>query len=63
MLHFAQLIRMTIRLAIMLYFLLPRAPGFKFYESSPFTVDNSTLSFSRTPTNFSFTGDLNLLGE
>jgi hypothetical protein len=51
------------RLGITLYFVIPRAPAFTFYISEPFTVDNTTVSFSRTPTNFSFTGNLNLLGE
>lgn len=47
----------------MLFFLIPRAPSFSFYQPSPFNVDNSTIAFSRTPTNFSFTGNLNLLGQ
>lgn len=43
--------------------MIPRAPSFTFYETAPFTVDNSTVSFSRSPTNFSFAGNLNLYGE
>ncbi|ORY35457.1 hypothetical protein BCR39DRAFT_461648, partial [Naematelia encephala] len=50
-------------LAVTLYFTIPRAPHFTFYEPNPFTVNNSTIEFSRTPTNFSFTGDLNLLAD
>jgi hypothetical protein len=42
--------------------LIPRPPSFKFYTEAPFTVDNSTIQFSRTPTNFSFAGNLNLWG-
>jgi hypothetical protein len=51
------------RLAIVLYFLIPRAPSFTFYTAQPFVVDNTTIAFSRTPTNFSFVGNLNLLGK
>ncbi len=51
------------RLIVTLYFAIPRTPAFSFYQPTPFTVDNSTISFSRTPTNFSFTGTLNLLGQ
>ena len=50
-------------LGITLFFLIPRAPSFEFYEQSPFSVDNSTIDFNRVPTNFSFTGNLNLYGE
>jgi hypothetical protein len=49
-------------LAVTLYFVIPRNPSFEFYPDRPFDVDNSTISFSRTPTNFSFTGNLNLYG-
>ena len=56
-------IKINHRLAVTLFFLIPRAPSFSFYEPKPFVVDNSTIAFSRTPTNFSFTGDLNLLGK
>jgi hypothetical protein len=48
---------------VTLYFVIPRAPGFSFYVPSPFTVDNSTIAFSRSPTNYSFSGQLNLLGK
>ncbi|EIW67321.1 hypothetical protein TREMEDRAFT_33878 [Tremella mesenterica DSM 1558] len=50
-------------LAVTLFFVLPRAPSFTFYAPSPFTVDNSTIAFSRTPTNFSFAGNLNLFAD
>jgi hypothetical protein len=50
------------RLGVLLYFVIPRNPSFQFYPERPFDVDNSTISFSRTPTNFSFTGNLNLYG-
>jgi hypothetical protein len=46
---------------VTLYFTIPRPAAFSFYEPAPFTVDNSTIAFS--PTNFSFSGNLQLLGE
>lgn len=49
-------------LGITLYFVIPRVPSFTFYTPTPFTVDNSTIEFSRSPTNFSFNGNLNLYG-
>lgn len=49
-------------LAVTLYFVIPRAPSFEFYHDQPFTVNNGTISFNRTPTNFSFSGNLNLWG-
>lgn len=49
-------------LAVTLYFVIPRAPNFEFYHDQPFTVNNDTISFNRTPTNFSFSGNLNLWG-
>lgn len=52
----------TLSLGVTLYFVIPRAPNFEFYDEQPFTVDNNTISFSRTPTNFSFSGNLNLWG-
>lgn len=59
-----QAARLTIvSTALILYFTIPRPPSFSFYEPQPFTVDNSTVLFSRVPTNFSFTGNLNLLGQ
>jgi hypothetical protein len=53
---------LTDRLGVLLYFVIPRNPSFQFYPERPFDVDNSTISFSRTPTDFSFTGNLNLYG-
>lgn len=50
-------------LAVTLYFVIPRAPSFQFYTDQPFVVNNSTISFSRTPTNFSYTGELQLLAD
>ncbi|WWC93719.1 hypothetical protein V866_000555 [Kwoniella sp. B9012] len=50
-------------LGITLFFVIPRVPNFEFYKESPFTVDNSTVSFNRVPTNFSFAGTLNLYGD
>ncbi|WWC90773.1 uncharacterized protein L201_005710 [Kwoniella dendrophila CBS 6074] len=50
-------------LGVTLYFVIPRVPNFEFYAESPFTVDNSTINFNRVPTNFSFTGNLNLYGD
>ncbi|KAL7423410.1 hypothetical protein Q5752_000990 [Cryptotrichosporon argae] len=50
-------------LIVTLYFVIPRAVTFSFYTDSPFSVDNSTVVFNRSPTNFSFTGDLNLLAD
>ena len=50
-------------IGITLFFVIPRAPGFSFYEPTPFAVDNSTIAFSRTPTNFSFNANLNLFGK
>lgn len=49
-------------LAVTLYFVIPRGPSFEFYHDQPFTVNNDTISFNRTPTNFSFSGNLNLWG-
>lgn len=49
-------------LAVTLYFVIPRAPSFEFYHDQPFTVNNDTISFNRMPTNFSFSGNLNLWG-
>ena len=54
---------MLSRLGITLFFVIPRAPAFTFYVPQPFLVNNNTIAFSRTPTNFSFTGNLNLFGE
>ena len=50
-------------LAVVLYFTIPRAPSFTFNSQSPFAVDNDTVAFSRSPTNFSFTGSVNVFGE
>ncbi|WRT68339.1 uncharacterized protein IL334_005315 [Kwoniella shivajii] len=50
-------------LGVTLFFVIPRVPNFQFYADEPFTVDNSTVSFNRVPTNFSFTGNLNLYGD
>ncbi|GFZ49453.1 hypothetical protein JCM24511_07573 [Saitozyma sp. JCM 24511] len=50
-------------LAVTLYFTIPRPAAFSFYEPAPFTVDNSTIAFSRSPTNFSFSGNLQLLAD
>ncbi|WVR07461.1 hypothetical protein IAU60_004502 [Kwoniella sp. DSM 27419] len=50
-------------LGVTLYFVIPRAPSFMFYADSPFVVDNSTVSFNRVPTNFSFSANLNLFGD
>ncbi|KAL0249839.1 hypothetical protein I308_103141 [Cryptococcus tetragattii IND107] len=52
-----------VALAVTLYFVIPRAPNFEFYHDQPFTVNNDTISFNRTPTNFSFSGNLNLWGD
>ncbi|OXC69131.1 hypothetical protein AYX13_02421 [Cryptococcus neoformans] len=52
-----------VALGVTLYFVIPRAPNFEFYDEQPFTVDNNTISFSRTPTNFSFSGNLNLWAD
>ncbi|WWC63214.1 uncharacterized protein I303_105814 [Kwoniella dejecticola CBS 10117] len=50
-------------LGVTLYFVIPRVPNFEFYTDSPFSVDNSTVNFNRVPTNFSFSGNLNLYGD
>jgi hypothetical protein len=60
--HHNQIVLLIDRLGVLLYFVIPRNPSFEFYPERPFDVDNSTISFSRTPTNFSFTGNLNLYG-
>ena len=52
-----------VRLGVVLFFVIPRNPSFSFYEVTPFGVGNSTVSFSRIPTNFTFTGELNLYGQ
>ncbi|WVQ74862.1 hypothetical protein IAR50_004469 [Cryptococcus sp. DSM 104548] len=49
-------------LGVTLYVLIPRAPTFKFYEV-PLSVKNETVNFNRSPTNFSFSGNLNLWGD
>ncbi|WVQ81916.1 hypothetical protein IAT38_004043 [Cryptococcus sp. DSM 104549] len=53
----------VVGLALTLYFLLPRVPRFEFYGDQPFTVNNETISFNRSPTNFSFSGNLNLYSD
>ncbi|WWD18980.1 hypothetical protein CI109_103437 [Kwoniella shandongensis] len=53
----------VVALGIALFFLIPRVPSFEFYGEQPFSVDNSTISFNRTPTNFSFSGNLNLYAD
>lgn len=50
------------RLCIVLFLTIPRAPNFKFPSADIIGVDNSTVSFSRTPTNFSFAGSVNMIG-
>ncbi|TYJ56118.1 hypothetical protein B9479_003228 [Cryptococcus floricola] len=50
-------------LGVALYFLIPRAPTFKFYGDDPFSVRNETINFNRSPTNYSFSGNLNLWGD
>jgi hypothetical protein len=60
--HYIEGITLMNRLGVLLYFVIPRNPSFQFYPERPFDVDNSTISFSRTPTNFSFNGNLNLYG-
>jgi len=57
------LFAICVALAVTLFFTIPRAPSFAFYANEPFTVNNSTVEFSRTPTNFSFSGNLNLLAD
>ncbi|ORX38555.1 hypothetical protein BD324DRAFT_578158 [Kockovaella imperatae] len=52
-----------VALAIILFITIPRAPSFTFYVTEPFTVNNGTIAFSRTPTNFSFAGNLNLFAD
>jgi hypothetical protein len=49
-------------LGITLYFVIPRAPTFNFPTNDIFSVDNSTIHFSRTPTNFTFQASFNMLG-
>ena len=46
-----------------LYFVIPRAPSFDFPSDTVFLADNSTVGFSRTPANFSFTGDIRMIGK
>lgn len=48
---------------LILFFTIPRPPAYAFYVQQPFTVNNSTVSFARTPANFTFTGNLNVLGK
>ncbi|OCF40816.1 hypothetical protein I317_05351 [Kwoniella heveanensis CBS 569] len=50
-------------LGVTLYFVIPRAPSFEFYNDSPFVVNEDTVNFNRVPTNFSFAGNLNLFGD
>ncbi|WVN90224.1 uncharacterized protein L203_105460 [Cryptococcus depauperatus CBS 7841] len=50
-------------LGVTLYFVIPRVPSFTFYKDQPWTVNNDTIAFSRTPTNFSFAGNLNIYGD
>lgn len=49
--------------ALALFFTIPRPPSFSFYVPEPLTVDNSTVSFSRTPANFSFIGNINVFAD
>jgi hypothetical protein len=53
----------AIRLGVTLYFVIPRAPNFSFPSDTVFLADESTVGFSRTPANFSFTGDIRMIGE
>ncbi|KAK8854871.1 hypothetical protein IAR55_003610 [Kwoniella newhampshirensis] len=53
----------VVALGVTLYFVIPRVPNFSFYEDQPFSVDNTTIAFSRSPTNFSFSGNLNLYAD
>lgn len=50
-------------LAVTLYFVIPRAVTFTWYQADPFYVDNTTAVILRTPTNFSFTGELHLMAD
>lgn len=52
----------AVSLCIVLFLTIPRAPNFKFPSADIIGVDNSTVSFSRTPTNFSFAGSINMIG-
>lgn len=52
-----------VALILVLYFTIPRAVTFTIYDSDPLYVDNSTLVLTRTPTNFSFSGELHLLAD
>ncbi|KAI9637345.1 uncharacterized protein MKK02DRAFT_23934 [Dioszegia hungarica] len=54
---------MVVGTALVLFFTIPRPPSYSFYVSQPFTVNNSTVQFARTPANFSFTGNLNILAD
>jgi hypothetical protein len=56
------LIEATFSLCIVLFLTIPRAPNFKFPSADIIGVDNSTVSFSRSPTNFSFAGSVNMIG-
>jgi hypothetical protein len=56
------LIETTFSLCIVLFLTIPRAPNFKFPSADIIGVDNSTVSFSRSPTNFSFAGSVNMIG-
>jgi hypothetical protein len=57
------LIETTFSLCIVLFLTIPRAPNFKFPSADIIGVDNSTVSFSRSPTNFSFAGSVNMRGD
>ncbi len=54
--------RFSPSLALTLIFVIPRAPSFNFPSNDVFGVDNSTIVFSRTPTNFTFQADFHVLG-
>lgn len=50
-------------LIVTLYFVIPRAVKFEFYQPDPLSINNDTLVFNRVPTNFSFNADLHLMAD
>lgn len=50
-------------LIVTLYFTIPRAVKFEFFQAQPLSIKNDTLVFNRVPTNFSFDADLQLMAD
>lgn len=50
-------------LIVTLVFTIPRPVKFEFYQPEPLSIKNDTIVFSRTPANFSFDAELQLMAD